>query len=143
MQLMIRISILAWVPMVLVAIANGLFREQVFAKHLNELRAHQASCGTGVLLFGIYVWLIISIWTPESALEAVIMGLIWLVLTVAFEFLFGRLVVGHPWSRLLDDYNLFAGRLWPLVLFWIALAPYLFSRLQNQPWLHGAWLHRG
>ncbi|MCU0530026.1 MAG: hypothetical protein MUD04_11205 [Cyanobium sp. Prado107] len=128
---MIRTSILAWVPMVVIAIANGLFREQVFARRLTELRAHQASCGTGVLLFGLYVWLIISTWKPSSAGEAVTMGLIWLALTVAFEFLFGRIVVGHPWSRLLHDYNLRAGRLWILVLVWIAVAPYLVYRLQD------------
>lgn len=131
MQLMIGTSILAWMPMVLIAIANGLFRERVLARRLSELPAHQASCATGVLLFGLYVWLVISIWRPESSGEAIATGLIWLVLTIAFEFLFGRLVVGHPWSRLLHDYNLFAGRLWVLVLGWIALAPYLFFQLQN------------
>jgi hypothetical protein len=129
---LIGASIGAWMPMVLIAITNGLFREQVLARRLCELRAHQTSCATGVLLFGLYVWLVISIWRPECSGEAIATGLIWLALTIAFEFLFGRLVVGHPWSRLLHDYNLFAGRLWILVLCWIALAPYLFVQLQNR-----------
>jgi hypothetical protein len=29
---------------------------------------------------------------------------------------------------LLADYNLLAGRLWPLVLVWVAIAPALFYR---------------
>jgi hypothetical protein len=29
-----------------------------------------------------------------------------------FEFLVGHYVMGHPWSRLLHDYNILAGRLW-------------------------------
>lgn len=123
--------ILAWVPLVFIAIANAMLRENVFTKRLDELQAHQASSATAVLLFGIYIWVIIHIWKPDSAGQAVAIGLIWLGLTVAFEFLFGHYVVGHPWSRLFHDYNLFAGRVWIIVLIWITLAPYIFYRLQK------------
>ena len=33
-----------------------------------------------------------------------------------FELGFGHWVAGHPWSRLLADYDLLAGRIWVLVL---------------------------
>lgn len=123
--------ILAWVPMVVIAVANALLREKVLAKRLSELRAHQVSTATGVLLFGIYIWVLIRIWRPESPGQAVIIGLTWLGLTVAFEFLFGHYVVGHPWSRLLHEYNLFAGRVWVIILIWVTLAPYIFYRLER------------
>jgi hypothetical protein len=123
--------ILAWVPMVLIAIANAVLRENVFAKRLSELQAHQVSTATGVLLFGIYIWVITRIWRPESPGHAFTIGLTWLGLTVAFEFLFGHFVMGHPWSRLFYDYNVFIGRLWVIVLIWVALAPYTFYRLQK------------
>jgi hypothetical protein len=48
----------AWIPMVFIAILNGFFREAVLAKTLSELRAHQLSCLTGILLFFGYTWLI-------------------------------------------------------------------------------------
>ena len=57
------------------------------------------------------------------------LGVAWTVLTVAFEFLFGHFVMGHPWSRLLHDYNLLAGRFWLLVLLTTLLAPVLLGRL--------------
>jgi hypothetical protein len=123
--------ILAWVPMVLIAIANAVLRENVFAKRLSELQAHQVSTATGVLLFSIYIWVITRIWRPESPGRAFIIGLTWLGLTVAFEFLFGHFVMRHPWSRLFHDYNVFIGRLWVIVLIWVALAPYAFYRLQK------------
>jgi len=123
--------LLAWVPMVLIAIANAAVREAWYGKHLKELRAHQISTATGVLLFGVYIWVLIHVWRPESPGQAFCVGLTWLGFTVAFEFLFGHFVAGHPWGRLFHDYNLFAGRVWVLVLIWIALAPYLFYRLQK------------
>jgi hypothetical protein len=60
----------------------------------------------------------------------VLLGLGWTGLTVAFEFLFGHYVVGHPWSRLLADYNVMAGRIWTLVLLTSLLAPVILGRLQ-------------
>ncbi len=54
-----------------------------------------------------------------------------LVMTIAFEFLFGRLVSGCSWNDLLHDYNLCAGRVWVLVLIWTAIAPYVFYRLRS------------
>jgi hypothetical protein len=123
--------ILAWAPMVLIAIVNAALRENVFAKRLSELQAHQVSTATGVLLFGIYIWVITRIWRPESSGQAFAIGLIWLGLTIAFEFLFGHFVMGHPWSRLFHDYNVFAGRVWGIILIWVMLAPYAFYRLQK------------
>ena len=63
------------------------------------------------------------------SVPALAIGGIWLALTVAFEFLFGHYVMGHPWSRLFHDYNLLEGRLWVLVLVWTFIAPYVFYRL--------------
>jgi hypothetical protein len=55
---------------------------------------------------------------------------VWLVLTVAFEFGFGR-ARGCSWELLLHDYNLFAGRLWLLVLLMVLCAPYLALKLRS------------
>jgi len=76
------------------------------------------------------VWFLTGRWRIESAGQAIAIGVIWLVLTVAFEFLFGHFVVGHPWSRLLHDYDLLQGRVWVLVLVWTTIAPYVFYRLR-------------
>jgi hypothetical protein len=122
---------LAWVPMVLIAIVNGLLREKVIALHFNALQSHQISTVTFVILLGIYIWVIIRFWTPVSSGQAIAVGLMWVGLTVVFEFLFGHYVMGHPWSRLFHDYNFLAGRVWILIPIWVALAPTVFYRLRK------------
>ncbi|MGE0679513.1 MAG: hypothetical protein AB7P69_01205 [Candidatus Binatia bacterium] len=122
--------VLAWFPMVFLAIANGALREAWYGKHLSELRAHQVSTAFGVLLFGVYIWMLLRIWKPTSANQALVIGFLWLCLTVAFEFLFFHYVMGHPWSSILHDYNLFAGRVWVVILIWVTVAPYVFYRMQ-------------
>jgi hypothetical protein len=46
-------------------------------------------------------------WTPTSDGQAIIIGLVWLGMTVAFEFLFGHYVAKRSWNQLLCDYNFF------------------------------------
>ena len=121
--------VLAWVPMVAIAVANGVVREAWYGKRVAELYAHQISTASGIVLLGAYIWLIVHLWPPDSLEEALAVGLIWLALTVAFEFLFGRYVARRSWRQLLRDYNLLAGRVWLLVPVWVAIAPYAFLRL--------------
>lgn len=123
--------ILAWIPMVFIAIANGLFRERFLASHLTELQAHQASTISILILFSIYIWILLALIRPESAKQAMMIGLLWLGLTVIFEFLFGHYVAGHSWQKLLNDYNILQGRVWIVVLFWITAGPYVIYNLQK------------
>ena len=126
---MILPYVLAWIPMVFIGVINGILREVTYGKYLNELRAHQVSTATGVLLLGLYILLVARLWGFESATQALIIGCMWLGLTVGFEFIFGHYIAGQSWSKLLADYNIFAGRLWSIVLLWVAVAPVLFYRL--------------
>lgn len=124
--------LLAWIPMALIGIVNGILRETTYGKKMPELRAHQLSSLLGILFFGGYVWLLTARWQIASAAQALAIGFSWLVMTVLFEFAFGRLVDHREWSRLLRDYNLAAGRMWGLVLLWIAFAPYVCFILRQR-----------
>ena len=122
---------LAWVPMVVIGIVNGAIRQFGCGRILNELLSHQVSSVTGIIFFGLYIWFLTLRWPLESSRQALVVGLIWLGLTIAFEFLFGHYVAGHPWSRLIHDYNILKGRLWSLVLIAVAIAPYLIYRIRS------------
>lgn len=121
-------NLIAWFVLLLVAMVNGATRDFTYSRYLSELQANQVSCITGILLFAIVIRQYVRFWPPQSAREAWGIGLFWLVLTVAFEFLFFHYVAGHPWSELLANYDIVHGRLWPLVLLWVAVAPYVFYR---------------
>lgn len=124
--------IVAWLPGIPIAILNALLRNSLYKQFLNELHAHQLSTVSFIVFFGIYVWFTLKWLRLASSQDAVLLGLIWLVLTIAFEFLFGHFVMGNAWSKLFYDYNLFAGRIWILVLLWIMIAPIIFQKAQNR-----------
>ncbi len=124
--------IVAWFPMLALAIANGALRQLTFGRHMPELRAHQLSTLVGSLLIGSFIWFIIRRWPPSSRRHARAIGLVWVSLTIAFEFAMGRLLMHRPWQQLFQDYNVAAGRVWLLFLAWLALAPSIFYTLQRK-----------
>jgi hypothetical protein len=120
----------AWLGGALIGVANGVVRETTFGKRAGETAAHQISVLTAIAAFAGYFSMLQRRWPIRDADEALKVGSVWLGLTVGFEFGFGRLVARKPWNELLADYNLFRGRLWPLVLMWLAAGPEITRRWQ-------------
>jgi len=126
----VRRYVLAWVAMLGIAIANGALRQTTFGKVLPELRAHQLSTLIGAVVIGAFIWVVIQRWPPSSSREAIAIGLVWVSLTVAFEFFMGLVLLQRPLTQVLADYNVFAGRVWVLFLLWLTVAPWLFFRVR-------------
>ncbi len=122
--------VLCWFPMILIAILNGTARDLWYKKLTGELAGHQLSTITLIILLGVYIWFV-SGWLPfRNSQEAAVTGIIWLVLTLGFEFGFG-LYRGTSLNRLLEDYNLLKGRIWVFIPLWTVIAPYLFYRIRS------------
>lgn len=122
--------LIAWFAMLLVSVLNGTVRDYTYGRHMPELFAHQLSTLIGIVLLGAVIRLYMRRWPFSSARQALGVGLFWMALTVAFEFLFFHYVGGHSWAVLLANYDLSEGRLWPLILLWVAFAPWLFHRFR-------------
>jgi hypothetical protein len=80
-------------------------------------------------VFGLYIDFVINRFPPASSRQAILIGLFWVVLTLIFEFGFGR-YRGSSWPQLLEDYNLLKGPIWILILLWLAIASYIFYKLR-------------
>lgn len=120
----------AWLGLMLLAILNGILRERAYAPLMSELTAHQLSSLILIALSALYIWSLTGMFRIQSAGYALLIGLIWLGMTIGFEFGFGHYVMDHPWEKLVHDYDILSGRLWLLVLLWTAIAPWLFYHLR-------------
>jgi hypothetical protein len=121
--------LIAWFPMIFIAVANGALREAWLLPRLGKQAAGQVSTVLLIALLGVYIASVTRAWPIASRAQAFAIGALWLVLTLGFEFALGRFVSGLSWGEMLADYDLTAGRLWSLVPIWVAAAPYLFYRL--------------
>ncbi len=128
---MITKYLLAWLILAIVSIANGILRQITYGNTISDLAAHQISTVTGILAIGAVVWWLSRLWVLESSSQAWTIGIVWLILTIGFEFGFGHFVAGNSWEKLLADYNILNGRIWTLFLFWVAVMPFVFFKLNN------------
>jgi hypothetical protein len=124
-------AVLAWLGFAVLAVACGAIRVKLLEPLTGPGTAHilgtLAVCTLFLLLIGRFV-----AWTgARETSRLLLLGGVWTAMTMAFEFGFGHYVMGHPWERLLADYNLFAGRIWLLVLLTMGLGPVLAARLNG------------
>jgi hypothetical protein len=124
-------ALFVWFGLLAVAFANGAIRELVFVPQLGTGPAHVISVGILSLAIVIVAWSTIAWIQPRSLADAWRIGVLWLALTLAFEFLAGHYVFGTPWTNLLADYNILRGRLWILVLLTTVTAPAIAVRTRG------------
>lgn len=125
-------AVAVWIVLILAEILHGIARGVLLVPHLGEFRSGQVGVFTGsciILLIAIAAvrWLGASRFS-----QFVAVGILWVVLTVAFEVLFGRLVIGATWQRLAADYDLPHGGLMPLGLVVLLLSPWIASKVRGQ-----------
>jgi hypothetical protein len=120
-----------WVFLVLLAILNGTVREKVLVPLLGTQWALPLSGISLSVLILVTTLLLLPFLGVLSSSQYWLVGGMWLLLTVLFEFLFGHYVMGDPWTKLLEAYNILKGNLWVLVLLVTAAAPYLAARLRG------------
>jgi hypothetical protein len=123
-------SLLAWLVILGLAIANGVLREEILIPALGKPGGLILS---GVLLSMLIVLVaygLVCFTRGLTASSSLMTGVLWLILTLAFEFSFGRYVQHKSWAELLDAYAFKEGNIWPVVLVVTLLAPYLALRLR-------------
>ena len=102
--------------MALLAVLNGAFRVYIILPFTSEAVAHIISTVIFLVVQFLTIYLFIKKIKLQHVISAVKIGLLWVCMTVLFEFIFGHYVMNHPGEKLIADYNIFNGRLWLLVL---------------------------
>jgi hypothetical protein len=120
-----------WLGFLVVAIACGFIRERFLVPGFGPLGGR--ALGTLLVAAIIFGLIYAYIGTLAGASRAALfkLGLGWTVATIMFEFLFGHYVMGHPWKSLWADYNIFQGRLWPLVLLVTLFGPLWAGKIKG------------
>ena len=118
----------AWLLLAALMTANGIAREALLVPTFGRGVADvlSAALGIAIILAATRPFL-----RPLAGLPSAHPGrgaLAWLALTVAFEFLVGRFVDRKSWTELLANYAVWDGRLWPVVLAAVGVAPFLWTR---------------
>ena len=128
-------AFVVWIMLAALTVLFGAFREAFFipATGMNPVASRAVLLPVPLAyLFVITLFFLKRTKTPHSSKQALLIGVMWLLLTVLFEFAFGSLVMGNTLQMLIADYNIFNGRIWPLFLLWVLLCPFMVSGLLHR-----------
>jgi hypothetical protein len=120
-----------WFALAVLMSANGVFREAVLAPAFWREVADALSAGSGIALILGVTALAFRRW-GGGGLSAAPLAVMWGVLTVGFEFAVGLTVGERTVEELLENYAIWRGNLWPLVLLSLLIAPFLWTRVWPQ-----------
>lgn len=120
-------SVLVWMVLLTLAVLNGAFRETLLSPRFGAYASHVVSTLMLCILILLVTFASLAWIGPRDLAAAWRIGLTWLALTLAFEFLAGHYLFGSPWPTLLADYDVLHGRVWVLVLLTTAMAPVLMA----------------
>ena len=115
-------GLVAWFLFMLTAIVNGVLRVSRLEPTMGEYQAHVVSTLLLCLALLIEISIFLDTVGDRSQSSLIALGVMWTLLTLVFEFGFGR-AVGQSWATLLQNYDLPHGRIWPLVLLVLLLTP--------------------
>ena len=123
-----RRAVRIWLLLLVAMFAAGAFRVTLLAPRLSAFGTEVAGALLGIaVILALTRPFIRSLERPTLGTLAGI-GVLWLGLTVAFEFGFFHYVGGKSWDSLLAQYDVGAGHLWPFVLAAVVVAPFVWAR---------------
>jgi len=120
-----------WFGILALAVVNGTLREKVLLPALGNTGGLISS---GLILsaciFGVA--LAAAPWYGQLTWNQwLLIGAFWLMLTLVFEFSFGRFIQHKSWAELFEAYTFKGGNIWPLVLLATFIAPWCAAKVRG------------
>jgi len=123
-------AILAWALIIAAESVHGALRRLLLDPD-TTFALRQVSVGVAVLIVFAVTWTS-SRWMAVQGTGALLgIGLLWVVLTLAFEFGLGH-AIGMSTRQIAEGYDLSRGNIMPLGLLATALAPWIVARLRSR-----------
>lgn len=124
----LRGALLTWLLLLVAMFSAGAFRVAVVAPRLSPFGTEVVGTLLGIAVILALTRPFIRALARPSAGTLAAIAVLWLGLTVAFEFGFFHTVGGKSWETLLEQYDVGKGHLWPFVLAAVGASPFLWAR---------------
>lgn len=122
-------AFIVWLIIIFAESVHGTLRQIFLAPLIGDFPARRIAFFIGMLLIFLIAYLFIRWIDAPTRKSLFIVGTMWAILTLLFEFSLGFFVLGYSNERMLEDYNLARGGLMGFGLLFMIFAPYLAAKL--------------
>lgn len=125
-------ALTVWFLIIFAESIHGMLRQIFLAPLVGDFPARLLAVFTAMLVIFLITYIFIRWIAAPTQKSLLSIGLIWVVLTVLFEFILGFLILGYTWERMFEDYDISRGGLMGFGLLFMFFAPYLADKLRNK-----------
>ncbi|QQS32896.1 MAG: hypothetical protein IPM50_14770 [Acidobacteriota bacterium] len=119
-----------WLIIILAETVHGILREALLAPMVGSFTARRVAFYIGLgLIFAVSMVFIRWI-NAQTVRQLLVVGAMWMILTLLFELGLG-LLLGLSSERILEDYDVTRGGLMAFGMLFLLVAPLLASRIRN------------
>jgi len=129
---MIYRALVIWLLIAAAEVLQGVLRVRLLNPRVGDHRARQIAVFTGSAIIVLITWLTAPWLDVRTVVESLAVGLLWLLLMLALEIVFGRMVFRMPWKKIAEDFDLRRGRLLLIGMFILFIVPLLVAKLRGQ-----------
>ncbi len=124
-------ALAVWSILIAAEIVHGIVRGIFLVPLVGEFRSNQIGVFTGSLIILVIAVVFVRWVGATHPTQLLMVGFLWLALTLTFEILFGRFVVGASWERLAADYNVLKGGLLPFGMLVLLMSPLIAWKVRG------------
>jgi hypothetical protein len=124
-------ALLVWLVIIAAESVNGTLRTLYLAPVIGDFPARRVGVLIAVAIIFAITLAFIRWMGARTRAQLLGVGVMWVVLTVVFEFALGRGVFHYDWSRILSDYDLSRGGLMVFGLLAMVFTPLLAARMRG------------
>lgn len=125
-------SIIIWLLIIFVESIHGAIRQLFLAPIVGDFPARRIAVFTGIVLIFLVTLVFIRWINAPNGRALLLIGFIWVCLTIFFEFSLGSFVFNYSWERMLEDYKVARGGLMAFGLLFMLVTPYLTDKLRKK-----------
>jgi hypothetical protein len=125
-------ALAVWLLLAAMAVMNGILRDLILAPLLGAQPALPLSGVILAMLIFTVTFLVIPFFGRLKNSTSIMIGLLWVGITLLFEFSFGHYSAGKSWREIARVFNLTNGDLFSLALLVTAVSPWLAAKLRQK-----------
>ncbi len=127
MWIIIIVSIISWIILTLLRIAVHSFL--AYGLKINLSNGHWIYLVPQIILIIIYSYILVIIFRSFDINSFLVLGIIWLVLLLNFEFIGVLVIQKKSLSELFEGWKIWRGNIWTLVLLSHLITPYIIKKI--------------